>query len=80
VAETRPAKLARILERTWDQGEWHNSSDGSFCKANRSVCRRIDLVMDVFMGLIVNFSKKTPDPAALQTAYNDFLEKRKQDD
>jgi hypothetical protein len=36
--------------------------------------------MDVFMGLIVNFSKKTPDPAALQTAYNDFLEKLKQAD
>jgi hypothetical protein len=33
------AELARILERTWDQGEWHNTSDGSYCKANRTVCQ-----------------------------------------
>jgi hypothetical protein len=33
------AELAHILERTWDQGEWKNSSDNSFCKANRAVRR-----------------------------------------
>ena len=74
------AELARILERTWDQGEWHNSSEGSFCKANRSVCQPIDQAMDVFINPIMNYSKKAPDSAAVQTAYNDFLEKLKQAD
>ena len=73
-------ELARILERTWDQGEWHNSSDGSFCKANRSVCQPIDQAMDVFINPIMNYSKKAPDPAAVKAAYNDFLEKLKQAD
>jgi hypothetical protein len=36
------AELARILERTWDQGEWKNSSDSSYCKENRSTCQPID--------------------------------------
>jgi hypothetical protein len=36
------AELARVLERTWDGGEWDNASEGSFCKANRSVCLIID--------------------------------------
>jgi len=74
------AELSRVLERTWDQGEWHNSSDGSFCKANRSVCQPIDQAMDVFINPIMNYSKKAPDPAGVQAAYNDFLEKLKQAD
>src|SRR5258708_28598192 len=72
------AELARVLERTWDQGEWHNSGDGSFCKANRSVCQPIDQALDVFINPIMNYSKKAPDLAAVQAAYNDFLEKLKQ--
>src|SRR6267143_5816195 len=62
------AELARILERTWDQGEWHNLSEGSFCKANRSVCQPIDQAMDVFINPIMNYSKKVPDATALQAA------------
>jgi hypothetical protein len=69
------AELARVLERTWDQGEWHNTSENSFCKANRAVCQPIDQTMDVFIDPIMNYSKKTPDPAQVQAAYNDFLEK-----
>jgi len=71
-------ELARVLERTWDQGEWHNSSEGSFCKANRPVCQPIDQAMDVFINPIMNYSKKAPDAAAVQAAYNDFLEKLRQ--
>src|ERR1700733_11000453 len=65
------AKLALVLERTWDQGEWKNSGDGSFCKANRSVCQPIDHALDVFIGPIVNYSKETPDPAVVEAAYKD---------
>jgi len=72
------AELARVLERTWDQGEWHNASDGSYCKASRSVCQPIDQAMDVFINPIMNYSKKAPDATAVQAAYNDFLEKLKQ--
>jgi hypothetical protein len=69
------AELARVLERAWDQGEWHNSSEGSFCKANRAVCQPIDEAMDVFIKPMLNYSKKPPIPAVVQAAFNDFLEK-----
>jgi hypothetical protein len=36
--------------------------------------------MDVFIKPIMNSSKKAADPAAVQAAYNDFLEKLKQAD
>lgn len=74
------AELARVLERTWDQGEWHNTSDGSYCKANRTVCQPIDESMDVFIKPIIGFGKKAPDAAAVEAAYKDFLEKLKQAD
>jgi len=74
------AELARILERTWDQGEWHNSSENSFCKASRSACQSIDEAMDVLIDPIVNYSKKAPDATAVQAAYNAFQEKLKQAD
>ena len=74
------AELARILERTWDQGEWRSSSDNSFCKANRTVCQPIDNAMDVFIGPIMNYASKAPDPTVVQAAYEDFLEKLKRAD
>jgi hypothetical protein len=74
------ATLARILERTWDQGEWHNSSENSFCKANRTVCAPIDEAMDAFIDPIMQNSSKAPDSAAVEAAYRDFLEKLKQAD
>jgi hypothetical protein len=74
------AELARILERTWDQGEWKNSSDGSFCKANRTLCQPIDHALDVFIGPITDYAQKAPDPAAVRAAYGDFLDKLKQAD
>ena len=74
------AELARILERTWDRGEWHNSSEGSFCVANWSVCQPIDTSMDAFINPIMDCSQKASDPAAVQAAYNDFLAKLKKAD
>jgi hypothetical protein len=72
------AELSRILERTWDQGEWKNSSDSSYCKANRTVCQPIDNALDVFIGPLMNYKKKAPDPAAVEAACNDFLDKLRQ--
>jgi hypothetical protein len=74
------AELSRILERTWDQGEWKNSSDASYCKANRAVCQPIDHALDLLIGPIMNYAKHVPDPAAVEAAYNDFLDKLKQAD
>jgi hypothetical protein len=74
------AELARILEFTWDRGEWKNSSDGSYCKANRTVCQPIDHALDVFIGPLMNYAKQAPDPATVRAAYNDFLDKLKQAD
>jgi hypothetical protein len=74
------AELARILERTWDQGEWKNSSDNSYCKTNRAVCQPIDHALDAFIGPITNYSQKAPDPVIVQAAYDDFLGKLKQAD
>ena len=74
------AELARILERTWDQGEWHNTSDGSYCKANRAVCQPIDEAMDGFIKPILDYAKKAPDPSAVEAAYKEFLEKLRQGD
>jgi hypothetical protein len=74
------AELARILERTWDQGEWKNSSDNSYCKTNRALCQPIDHALDVFIGPITNYSQKALDPVIVQAAYDDFLGKLKQAD
>lgn len=78
----KAAELARVLERTWDRGEWHNSSEDSYCnaKTNRPVCQAIDLAMDGFIVPLMNHSKKAPDPATIQNANKDFLEKLKQAD
>lgn len=72
------AELSRILELTWDQGEWHNTSEGSYCKANQSVCEPIDEAMDAFIGPIMHAPVKKPDAAAVESAYHDYLAKLEQ--
>jgi hypothetical protein len=72
------ATLARILERTWDQGEWKNSSAGSFCTVNRPVCQPIDKALDGFIGPLIDYAAKAPDPVTVQAAYSEFLDKLKQ--
>jgi len=74
------AELARILEATWDRGEWRNSSPSSLCNTNRAVCQPIDHALDVFISPIMNYAEKAPDPNAVQAAYGDFLDKLKQAD
>ena len=51
------AILARILERTWDQGEQKNSSENSFCKTHSSVCTSIDGAMDDFIKPLTGFTR-----------------------
>jgi hypothetical protein len=65
------AELARILERTWDKGE------GDLSKSNPDVWKQIDGSMDGFIKPVLHYAAKTPDPAAVQAAYNAYLEKLK---
>jgi hypothetical protein len=74
------AELACILERTWDQGQWKNSSPNSFCQTNRAVCQPIDRTLDLFIGPIMNWPQKAPDHASVEAAYNVFLDRLKQGD
>jgi hypothetical protein len=70
------AELATILNRTWDQGEWHNQTDGpdgSWCKANHAACKGIDLAMDLFLRPVVRYNTEPVDPAAVKSAYHNYL-------
>jgi hypothetical protein len=73
------SELARILERTWDGAEGAGGTR-SLIATNQDVFRKVDRAMDVFINPIMNHPKKAPDPAAVQAAYDDFLEKLKQAD
>jgi hypothetical protein len=70
------ATLARILERTWDNGE-EVGGDKSLFKTNRDLFAQIDRAMDAFIKPMLRYATKDPDAAALQTAYNDYLDKLK---
>ena len=65
------AELARILERAWDKGE------GDLAKSNAELYGQIDHAMDVFIKPVIGHAAKTPDPAEIQVAYNDYLEQLK---
>ena len=73
------AELARILERTWDAAEEHGGNT-SLIKRNKDLFEQIDKTMDVFIKPLINYATKTPDSAAVQAAYDDYLEKLKQGD
>ncbi len=73
----RAAELSRILERTWDHGEWHNQTErpaGSWCKSNHTACAQVDKAMDVYIGPLIQYAVKPPDSNAVQAAYKAFLE------
>jgi hypothetical protein len=73
------AKLARILERTWDKGE-EGGGERSLAKTNNELFELIDNAMDAFIKPLIGFEKSTPDPAKVGAAYTAFLEKLKQGD
>ena len=47
---------------TWDQGEWHNTSENTYCKANRQICQPIDESIDAFIKPIIGYAKTTLTP------------------
>jgi hypothetical protein len=73
------SELARILERTWDAAEG-GGSDASLVKTNKDLFGRIDHAMDVFIEPIMDYATNAPDPAAVQVAYNKFLDILRQGD
>jgi hypothetical protein len=73
------AKLARILERTWDKGE-EGGGERSLAKTNKELFEQIDNAMDAFIKPLIGYEKSTPDPAKIEAAYAAFLEKLKQAD
>jgi hypothetical protein len=73
------AKLARILERTWDKGE-EGDGERSLAKTNNELFEQIDAAMDAFIKPLIGYEKSAPDPAKTGTAYTAFLEKLKQAD
>jgi hypothetical protein len=68
------AVLARILERTWDQGEWRNTSPGAYCTANKSDCQPIDAAMDGFVKPLTGYSRNgRPDASKEQASLATYL-------
>jgi hypothetical protein len=74
------ATLARILERTWDNGEG-GGGEKSLRKTNPDLFAQIDKAMDDFMHPLIHYPSdtvtKTPDPALVQAEYNNYLDKLK---
>jgi hypothetical protein len=73
------AELARILEKTWDAAEEHGG-ETSLAKRNEGLFEQIDHAMDAFIKPIIRYAAMSPKLAAVQVAYNDYLEKLQQGD
>jgi hypothetical protein len=58
----RRSELAHVVIHTWDQGEWHNTSENAYGKANRQICHPIDESMDAFIKPIIGYAKTTLTP------------------
>jgi len=68
------AELARILERTWDAAE-EGGGDTSLLKRNKDLFEQIDKEMEAFIKPLIIYATKAPNPTAVHSAYNAFLEK-----
>lgn len=73
------AKLARILERTWDKAE-EAGGEKALAKTNAELFEQTDEAMDQFIKPVIGYEKSLPDPAKVEVAYHAFLEKLKQAD
>lgn len=73
------AKLARILERTWDKGE-EGGGERSLAKTNAELFEQTDEAMDAFIKPLIGYEKSLPDRSKVDAAYHVFLEKLKQAD
>jgi hypothetical protein len=70
------AKLARILERTWDRSE-EGSGNNTLHTINPTLFQQIDQAMDLFIKPIIAYEKTTPDPAKVAAAYDEYIRKLK---
>jgi hypothetical protein len=73
------AKLAYILERTWDRSEEGDSSK-TLINVDKHLFEKIDAAMDAFIKPVMNYTAKAPEAASVTAAYNAFLEVLKQAD
>lgn len=73
------AKLARILERTWDKAEDYGG-ETALSKTNKALFDDIDKAMDHFISPLVAHPAATPDAGATKAAFNAYMEKLKQAD
>jgi hypothetical protein len=71
------AELARILEKTWDAAEEHGG-EVSLGKRNESLFEQIDEAMDAFIKPVIQYAAQTPNPAAVQMAYSEYLKQLQQ--
>jgi hypothetical protein len=69
------AKLARVLERSWDKAEDYGG-DTALSKTNHDLFDQIDKAMDQFINLIEH-AGTTPDLSTIKAAYNSYLDKLK---
>lgn len=69
------AKLARILERTWDKAEDYGG-DTALSKSNHALFEQIDKAMDAFINLIEK-GGASPDMNAIKAAYGNYLDRLK---
>jgi hypothetical protein len=68
------AKLAKILERTWDKAE-DFGGDTALSKTNRALFDDVDKSMDRFISILLNHATTAPDPAATKAAFNEYIGK-----
>lgn len=64
---TTAAELARVLERTWDQGEQ------DLHKRSPQAWIWIDESMDRYVKPLMRYGEKAPDPIVVEAAYNEYL-------
>jgi hypothetical protein len=73
------AKLARILERTWDKAEDYGG-ETALSRTNKALFDDIDKAMDHFISPLVAHPSAAPDAVATKAAFNAYLDKLKQAD
>jgi hypothetical protein len=73
------AKLAKILERTWDRGE-EIGGPQSLGSQNRNLFEQIDQSMDDFIKPLLHYATKAPTADVVEPAYKAFLDALKKVD
>ncbi len=63
------AKLARVLERTWDHCET------AFEKSSPEKFEEIDTAMDAFIKPVMHYTSSNPDSTKVGQAYKEYIER-----